>query len=82
MSARRPTPYTELAAALTDLPAAVRTARRQRGLTRQQVADRAGVSASTVGHLEAGGVCNTDTAHAVLLWLGRATGQLPLDGQP
>lgn len=76
---RRPTPYAELAAALNDLPAAVRTARRARGLTLNQVADRTGLAPSTVRHIETGKACTTTTAGQLLRWLGHATGQLQLD---
>jgi ribosome-binding protein aMBF1 (putative translation factor) len=79
---RRPTPYLELAAALDDLPAAVRTARRARGLTLQQAGQRAGVAPSTIAHVETGRACTTTTAGRLLTWLGRGSGQQALDGQP
>jgi transcriptional regulator with XRE-family HTH domain len=56
---------------------AVRRARREKGLTQTQLAERLGVSRTTVSRLEAGGTVAMDTALGALSECGYAVAVVP-----
>lgn len=63
------TTYREIADLLDDLPIALRTVRRSRGLSLREVARQTGISFSTVLRIEAGEGCHLDNVLAILRWL-------------
>lgn len=75
--ADRPTAYSEFAELLNDLPIVVRAARRMYRLSQRELAQRTGISYSTVSRIESGGEFSSVSLLALLTWLaaaGRAKG--------
>lgn len=67
------TPYSEIIAALDDLPILVRGERRRRGLSLRQVAVEADVSFTLIARFESGGGVNLANAVALMRWLDGAS---------
>lgn len=65
-----PTPYTELADVLTNLPMLCREKRRRRGLSMRTAAKEIGIGFTTVHRFENGGGAHSDNVAAILRWIG------------
>jgi ribosome-binding protein aMBF1 (putative translation factor) len=76
-AAEKPTPYTELADVIANLPLLLREARRARGLSMRAAAASIGLSHSTITRIEAGEDCALSNAVAVLRWLDQCQAATP-----
>jgi transcriptional regulator with XRE-family HTH domain len=65
------TSFGEFAQMLDELPAALRTARRMRGLSLRAVSREVGLSFSTVTRIESGEEFSSVSLRAILTWLDK-----------
>ena len=69
INSRKPTAFGEMVDVIDSMPTILLNARRARGLSLREVAEKTGLSFSTVSRMESGAEFSSISLKAVLLWL-------------
>jgi ribosome-binding protein aMBF1 (putative translation factor) len=73
VSRKRPASFAELVEIVDEIPAAVKTTRRARGLNLREAAEQSGVSFNALSRIERGGDCSLANLRALLVWLDQSS---------